>query len=165
MVLSPVSPPPPLEHPGFLRLPSLGLSSLCPWPLLPWNRRCPVVPLYCYRDPMAGVPWGCLQPAHQFLQPPVVRAKPVISWEFHENACWRNAYKHWMEGTGEVYQNGCLKFCLCLTINGSYQKMKIWFGQQGILQAASSGVLKAKWPADRPAAFPLGAEYAQEFTA
>ena len=109
--------------------------------------------LYCYRDLMAGVLWGCLQPAHQFLIsccPGPSLSSPGSSMN---NACWRNAYKHWMEGTQVFYHNGGLKFCLCLTISGSYQKMKIWYGQQGILQAASLWGAENKVTC-RPAAFP-----------
>ena len=75
---------PPLEHPGFLRLPVLGLSSLCPWPL-PLEQEVPCCPLSTVTGTLwqgsCGAVFSQLTNSSSLL---LSGAKPVISWEFHE---------------------------------------------------------------------------------
>lgn len=153
MVLSPVSPPSPLEHPGFRRLPSSAFLHCVRGSRL-WNTRFPTVTALLLQGSYGRGSVGLSSASSPV--PPVSYCpgpSPSFPGSSMKNACWRNAYRHWMEGTRVFYQNGGLKFCLCLTINGSYQKMKIWYRHQSILQAVSL------WGAEnkvihRSAAFP-----------
>ena len=72
MVLHPVSPPSPAGASWFPSAPR-------PLPLLTVSvalafgtQGSLLSPLYCYKDLMVGVLWGCLQLVHQFLQSPIV---------------------------------------------------------------------------------------------